>query len=71
MSGSLAIWFGAWWCLLCLLFHQARLIPLNKRAEHQAGAVICLAGDEDLPVRGVVAEEPEMREDQAEQRRPV
>ena len=27
MSESLPIVFGVAWCLLCLLFHQARLIP--------------------------------------------
>ena len=42
--------------------------PAEQRSEHQAGAVIGLAGDEDLPVRRVMAEEPEVREHQAEQR---
>jgi hypothetical protein len=36
MSGSLLIWFGALWCLLCLFFHQVMLIPARPPASIRA-----------------------------------
>jgi hypothetical protein len=50
-----------------LLVHPPAVADAHhQRCEHSAGAVVRLAGLEDLAVGGLVPEERELREDQAE-----
>ena len=66
MSGSLPTRFGFAWWRVCLLTHQAWLMPTTPAREDAREAVVRGAGREDRAVRGLVGEERDLREDDAE-----
>ena len=61
--------FGVAWCLLCLLFHHARLMPPTSAPITSAASLVGAVGLEDLPVGRIVAEEHHLNDHDGQGRR--